>query len=281
MAPEAKSEDLLYVTTGLGPTLVFTYPDGDLVGRLPVAYGGLECIDRSGDVFVPATHGVFEFTHASTAVKSFLPLRYPIACSVDPITGNLAVVAAYDTNVYIYQNAGGLPAKYPDSSLDYMSDVAYDSSGNLVVEGEYASVGHPFALLELAYGSGNFKNINISASSLGINSDDTMAWDGKYVDIASLKHVPHSKFRHDETIVNRFAISGNQASLVGQQPIDYERPHSYPQFWITGRTVIEPSDAGPKAEHIEYWAYPRGSMKKRFAAGDFFGLYGVAISPAR
>ncbi len=97
MAPEAKSENLLYISDYYG-VHIFSFPEGRHVGDIDdfVSPAGL-CSNQAGDVFVtdtPAYH-VYEYAHGSAKLLKTLYDNYvhfnPIDCSVDPTNGNLAV----------------------------------------------------------------------------------------------------------------------------------------------------------------------------------------------
>src|ERR1700729_19462 len=137
MLSEAKDDDLLYVnadrpSAGGGEVLVYTYPGGKLVGTLGDFNNpaGL-CSDTSGKVFV--TIGGFEgldpsvqeYSHEGRRLATLsVPAPWASACSVDPTTGNLAVLNG-GTNVYIYQNAQGEPDTY-SSGLENATFCAFD-----------------------------------------------------------------------------------------------------------------------------------------------------------
>src|SRR5580700_10082829 len=97
MLPEAKREDLLYISDVYG-VHVFSYPKGTHVGDLTgVASPQGLCTDREGNVFVTdLTVGyVYKYAHGGTRPIKVLYDIYvdfgPIDCSVDHVTGNLAV----------------------------------------------------------------------------------------------------------------------------------------------------------------------------------------------
>lgn len=101
MAPEATSEDLVYVTGGCGGTCVVSYPAGKIVGYLNLGNGlnaGV-CSDSGGNVYISNNREsndseVVEYAHGGTTPKATfdLPGFDAAGCSVDPTTGNLAVM---------------------------------------------------------------------------------------------------------------------------------------------------------------------------------------------
>src|SRR5580698_5591825 len=102
MAPDAKKINLVYVSeqgpaSGSYHVVVYSYArralKGDLLSQETPA--GL-CADKAGNVWIgygPPTPEMVEYKHGGTmpiATLSF-PGEHPTGCSVDPITGNLAV----------------------------------------------------------------------------------------------------------------------------------------------------------------------------------------------
>jgi hypothetical protein len=97
MAPDAKKQDLLYISdVSDNEVTVYSYPSGKLEGTLT----GFEvptglCSDKAGDVFVTDFEAseILEYAHGGTTPIATLsdPGQWPSGCSVDPMTGNLAV----------------------------------------------------------------------------------------------------------------------------------------------------------------------------------------------
>ena len=127
MAAEAKSEDLLYVTNVRAQAVdVYAYPQGKLVGKL-TGFGQprSECADGAGDVWIADAGGfdVIEYSHAG--VKPIVALNTagsPQGCSVDPVTGNLAVTGGTNgivLSVFRRTVHGGWqgPAKYTATNM--------------------------------------------------------------------------------------------------------------------------------------------------------------------
>ena len=86
---------LIYATGGCGGICVVSYPAGKLVDSISVSgeLGG-DCADSAGNVFVTNNTEVLEYSHGGTSPIATLSLRGDDAagCSIDPGTGNLAVV---------------------------------------------------------------------------------------------------------------------------------------------------------------------------------------------
>ena len=104
MLPEAKNEDLLYVTN-YSVVTVYTYPQGKLVGTLRgfnSASGA--CVDAAGDVFVAnfKPFAVYEYAHGGTKRIATYKGVGAYSCALDPVSGDLAVTGASQT-VFIFQ----------------------------------------------------------------------------------------------------------------------------------------------------------------------------------
>ncbi len=137
MLSQAKGKDLLYIMGDKPPKVyILTYPDGDVVGTINQEYESL-CSDKSGNVFMTSgTQSVAEYRHGS--IKPFKILRdhdKPFTCSVDPLSGDLAVsnpykLGEYPGDVVIYRNAQGKAQAYKDPNFYVYTYVAYDASGD-------------------------------------------------------------------------------------------------------------------------------------------------------
>ena len=159
------SSDLLYVSDQhTGDVYVYSYPDDRLISTLTGFNGDPEglCADHAGNVFVTVQSGsIIEYAHGGTKpIKTLLDKYYPLACSVDPTTGNLAV-ANESGNVSIYP-ATGPPTLYDTKLIPEFC--AYDPSGNLFVD----SSGAPGVRIEeLPKGGNTFQSFNYGGRNNG------------------------------------------------------------------------------------------------------------------
>ncbi len=187
IAPGASHGALLYVSDGGGSKRVYVYsfPAGKQVGRLSgFSRPQGECTDTAGDVWITDEAGstVYEYAHGGTTPLSVRPdgNNYPIACSVDPTTGDLAVVNGFSASgggsVGIYTPSSGLPSIYTDPQIAQYSFVAYDASGNLYVDGSQRD--GSFALGKMAKGSGTFTTITLHRK---IKYPGPLEWDGSRI----------------------------------------------------------------------------------------------------
>ena len=96
----ANGQALLYVSNVSNGTVgIYQYNSGKnptLAGELTgFDFPGAPCTDNAGNVFIPdlLLQTVTEYAYGSTTPKNTLnPGGFPIGCSVDPKTNNLAVV---------------------------------------------------------------------------------------------------------------------------------------------------------------------------------------------
>jgi hypothetical protein len=137
MAPEAKGQDLLYVSDtsyGLGVVYVYSYPGGKLKGELSgVSPADGLCSDAKGNVFVPAGTSIAEYPHGGTQPIAVLndPFGGADYCAVDRTTGNLAV----SPTVVVYAHAKGKGKAYPGGNEYGNRSCTYDDKGDLFVNG--------------------------------------------------------------------------------------------------------------------------------------------------
>jgi len=263
MSSEARSSALFYISTGAdGAIYVYSYPKGQLVGGLLNAgrsYG--LCSDADGDVFVSNDNATYEYPHGSANASAVLtsPFGGTIACSVDPGSGDLAVVAPA-SGVAIYRPAAGHGwhiAKLFRFDTPRLLWCAYDAFGDLFVDG-YAS-GHYF-LGVLEKGKLNFKRTILDKNVFAAN----IQWDGKFMAIGD-----------GGGNIRRFKFRGTTGRQVG-----VTRLKSFGQifqFWIQGGVV---SAVANQSGHsvVASWPYPAGGApQNEFTQTK---IYGVTVSVA-
>ena len=208
MLPEAKSSDLLYVSTYNDNAVhVFSYPKGVPMGGLSGFnhVGGL-CTDMAGDIWVGDYDKVLEFAHGGTQPMAILdnpmPSSFIGSCSVDSTTGNLAIAntpfgSAYG-NVGVYRHAEG-SALY--RQIYQPQQCSYDDRGNLYCD-TYALESSGFGLYKLPAGKKTFSKLKLNKS---IFAPGGVQWDGQYLAVGDAKL----------NIVYRFRIQARRGSSVG------------------------------------------------------------------
>jgi hypothetical protein len=276
MLPEAKSQDLLYVSD-LKNVLVFSYPGGRLVGKLTgFRYTHGMCVDRDGDVYITdaTLSKIFEYAHGSkTRLKALGGSLGPVGCSVDPTTGNLAVTEIAVAAVAVYSNARGTPTVYQNASLSEAYWLGYDGDGNLFVDGRQFTNPPSFVFLELAKGSSTLTTVALD-QRMGFPGG--VQWDGKHVAVGTYT-------RSGEPVIYRFAISGDTGSKTGTTPLR-NGPSDVMQFWIDGKTVVAPNVMLRDGKYSDgaayFYDYPAGGKAYKTITKDIRGATGAAISLA-
>ena len=139
--------DLLYVSdTVTSNVYVFFLSKGRTVQTLTgFTDPAGECVDSNGDVFIANTGGsnILEYAHGGTAPIAVLkdPGYFPVGCSIDPTSGNLAVTnlstsSSTKGDVVIYKSAKGRArGHYTDPAFNEMVLCGYDDAGNLFLDG--------------------------------------------------------------------------------------------------------------------------------------------------
>ena len=267
MLPEAKRDDLLYVTNNYDVS-IYSFPRGKLVGKLrhhffrPVT----ECSDKVGHVFVTDGDNVFVYAHGGREPLRTLtdPGYLTVGCSSDPTTGNLAVTYELGFSkayIAVYKNAKGTPMLYQDVDLIF-AYCGYDPHGNLYADGTYGS-GETFGFVELPKDSSKLESITLNAS---FQSPGIVQWDGKYITVG------------DNTAENiyRFAVSGSAGTLVGTTSL--AGASTTDQWWIQGDKVIGANGTSPPAVH--YWKYPAGGNPTKAITKGLLYPFGVTVSIA-
>lgn len=265
MAPEAKTDDLLYVTNAYTVT-VYSYPKGKLVGTLRHFLRPLgECSDQAGDVFIANGEGqVFEYAHGGKEPIATLTLSgyAPGSCAVDPTTGNLAVTWETDSQGYVavYPHGSGTPTLYSNGNMLF-NWPGYDPAGNLYVDG-VPNDGNAFLFAELPKGGGSFTNITLDQY---IGYAGPVQWDGKYVAVT------------DTNVIYRFSIAGSSGTLKGT--VNLGSAQSLYGTWIGGKKVIGSDELEPDTTF--YWHYPAGGPPiKGLQLKGIGAPVGVTISKA-
>jgi hypothetical protein len=276
MLPEAKNEELIYVTSA---DLVSAYTTpGKLVGNLQVQGAKGLCSDSNGDVFIPDGGPIYEYAHGGTEPIATLngPSGYYSAygCAVDPTTGNLAVTDfSHDFgapgNVAIYRHASGNPQTFSDSDIAFYVYCGYDNRGNLFADGMKTSRGNGY-LAELPSGGNALATIELNET---IERPSAVQWDGQYVAIGD-------SYNH---VVYQLSIAGSQGTVVGTTQFKgWEKGHGIIQFWINNMSILVPYTAHHKPLSLGTWAYPGGgSLNNKFRLQ--FGVPGgvtVSVAPS-
>ncbi len=277
MAPDAASQDLLYVSNCCDVT-VYSYPQGRLEGRLKsffIAAG--ECVDKAGDVFITDVGAgrVYEYAHGGTKrIKTFVDPIDPEGCAVDPTTGNLAVTTlgagGSHASLAIFKGARGKPTYYKDPAFQEYFFCAYDDAGNLFIQGNSAPGSGHVVFAELSSGSSKLKTIMLNQY---IGWPGGLQWDGKYLAVGD-QNAPN---------VYEFAVSGSQGTKVGTVHMG-SGANDVTDFFLDGQTLIAPNVcqvSGSKCHSdVLFFKYPAGGKATKKILKGIRGTDGAAVSKA-
>jgi len=259
---------LLYVSdTETGDVYVFSYPKGVLQQTLTgFTDPAGECVDGNGDVFIANTGGsdVVEYAHGGSAPIATLKDKgyFPVGCSIDPTTGNLAVtndstVSGGQGDLVIYKSAKGTPkARFTYAAMSQMLLCGYDAAGNLYVDGLTASNASVFAW-KAPHGRLDALTLDQSIGSAG-----GVQWDGKHVAIGD----------QSTNTIYQFSVAKGHGKRVGATQLGGAAMVF--AFWIDATKVIGP-DAG--AADVGIWKYPQGGSPVKTIDGVYVPL-GAAVS---
>jgi hypothetical protein len=258
------SGDLLYIIGGSpSNTLItiLTYPQYQPFGTIKIFGPDAVCADMSGNVWVTTGYRyLYKYAHGQSKRIAKLDIGNSnaplLGCSVDPTTGNLAVVVPH-SGVAIFSNARGKPTFFNVPINGYQC--AYDDKGNLFVDGiQY------FGVAELPKGSSQGKTITLDKTGqLGAGG---IQWDGKYMAIST-------RLQHHQHVILRFHVLGSQGKVV--QTIHFKDQWLAWPFWIQGGNMIAPT---PRSGDVAVWPYPGGG--KPTAKLNVFGGGGITVSVA-
>jgi len=255
MTISAKKQDLIYTSVSVSNVDVYTYPDLVRAGVLTgfVFPSGL-CADRVGHIFItaPGSSQIFEYAHAGVVpLRTFSdPGERPRDCSVDPLTGNLAVTNFQSMDgsagsVSIYAKARGKAQTYADARIFRMWYCAYDNAGNLFIDGSSgAKQGRTLEFAELSKKTATFKIITLNQT---IHQPGGIQWDGTYLAVGN-----------GANIIYQVRVSGSRGTIVSSTKLIHASPMR--QFWIQGPKLIGPTGLDYGTSSLKLWNYPTGGV---------------------
>ena len=268
-------QSLLYVSDlATGSVYVRALPKGNLVGTLS-GFGEPEgmCADRKGDVFITDYEiGVIrEYAHGGQNPIAMLNDTgfHPYDCSVDPVTGDLAVTNLTDEGNRIrgilatYAKAQGAARYRYDRGIGF-AYCSYDDKGDLFLDGVGPPPNAP-AYAELRRGASTFTTITVAQT---ITSPGGIRWDGKYFSVG--ERAANVVYRIK--IVGSRGIEAGATTLAGSNEIG--------PLWIAGSTIYVPQYTSKENQaEVRFYHYPAGGK----ALNTLFGFSvpgGVTVSAA-
>lgn len=271
MMPQASGADLIYVTdVKTDGVLIYSYPGGKMMGHL-AGFGSPrgECVDAAGDVWIADAGGddIVEYAHGGTQPLAALNTAGPpTGCSVDPVTGNLAVsggVSGLSVTIFRHmRNGWGSAHRFSDVSMGAAAFCGYDAAGNLFVDGVGTKTG-AFTLAELPRLHRSFAAVKLRQA---IGAPGQVQWDGSALAIGDAAASP--------AVVYRFTISAGVGTKVGSTALGSSR--EIRQFWIQTGTLIGPD---PAKSNVGLWNYPAGGSPTQTLSGGH--AFGAVVSLAQ
>jgi hypothetical protein len=273
MTPDKKKKKaLLYISDyDAGVVYAYSYPKLKQVGMIT----GLEgpdgiCNDKKGNIWVDNNEAseMVEYAHGGTTPKATLsdPDVYPVGCSVDPMTGNLAVTNIFTTtggqgSLAVYTGAAGTPTYYYDSNLYDVYFCGYDNKGNLFVDGR--NISGVFGFAELKKGDSSLTDIPLTGGTIYFPGN--IRWDGTYVAVGDQEY-------GDTEASAIYQTTGAGGSIVGTTPLTGAED-------VVGFTIQKKTAIGPDASlaDVGIYKYPAGGSPTHTLTG-FEAPYGSAIS---
>ena len=274
--PDGSTGTLIYVSEGGTNTVAMLTTAYKPAGKL----GGLHdpaglCADSSGDIWVVQSKQakVLEYAHdnhKSIASVNDANATLPYGCSVDPMTGNLAVTSVNGAKggggaVLVYAGAKGAAKVYTSSTLAVAFFCAYDANGNLFVDGLDSN--YTFVLQELPAGATALQSVAIKGT---IGYPGGIAWDGKYLVIGDNAYAGGRS-----TALDRLTVSGTTANIAST--ITLNGTCEVQQFaFAAGGTKVEAPDGC--INKLFVFAYPAGGKATKTVNNMQFPT-AVAVSP--
>ncbi len=270
VAPEAKNEDLLYVSAENG-VFVYSYTQGKKVGQLLAPHPGGDCSDAKGNIFVADINDskILEFSHgARTPIATLPDPGYnPASCAIDPKTGDLAVTNFQSTtggagNLVIYPNAqGGRKLYVKNSSLQTPYFCAFDKAGDLFIDGFDSGSNTGFE--ELPKGSDSFEAVELNRHIGAPGGVQAVGQEIAVGDSAQGTVFTFAIRGNNGTVTSTTTLKGAQGGLAG--------------FVILGKKIVAATGFQNTAG---YWPYPSGGNPTKILK-DLSVATGVAISSAK
>src|SRR3984957_8836255 len=252
------SQDLLYVTNANGEVTFYRYWKRTRVGvltnfRQPKG----ACTDSTGNIYITdaAQEKIFEYAHGGVKpIKTFDDSPYtPYACSVDAVTGSLAVVNNEDSapGSLVIWAPGSQPVFYTSTQLYNFVGCAYDGSGNLLVTDGYR-YGQAAAFAWLPKDGTQLINLYVPGPSPSWKvTASAIQWDGKYFVLDQSGGVLRIALIHGQAYYvgkTEFAAEGNSNIYA----IYNNKPNSQ------GNQIVAAVNEDGEEYYIDYWHYPAG-----------------------
>ena len=201
---------------------------------------------------------IYEYAHGGSQPIAQLSEgkdAFPLGCSVDPVTGNLAVTnklgGGFAVSVAIFAKASGSPTYFcTDKIFDlWPGFCGYDNAGNLYVDGQTFANPSKFAVLRK--GAHALKEVTVKQSFARAAQ---IQWDGAHITVEDAGRNPK---------IFALKITGVTATVVGTTVLGEARVAG--QSWIAGQAVVVPfARTTSSVSKVGIWNLPAGGNPASF-----------------
>jgi hypothetical protein len=286
---ESAQPRLLFVSDRFRRSVyIYTMPGLRLEGTL-TGFSGLlgVCNDPSGNIWIVdgSTSQVFQYSRTGTLLKTINdPGFEPFGCAVNS-TGDVAVANTDDMrrfsgNVSVFHNGSGSPTILTNPDQRAYEWPAYDTSGNLYVDGDAFKGNGEFILSECPAGKSSCHTLTVSGASPHVAGG--LNWDKVNNDLI-IGDVECEGRGHAASCLYAATISGSTAMVTGTTKLyNFDGTHCYlvqgalapfsKYFAGTCRKTNHSSETT-----VDRWAYPAGGSPGSHATGLELPV-GAAIS---
>jgi hypothetical protein len=258
----AEENLLLYVSdAGNNDVNFYTWPNlrfratltgfGAVRGLCASPTGSIYIVDAQNDDIVRYGHG------AQSPSKILYDQGYhPNGCAVDRVTGKLAVTLISESSgqpgvLALFTHAAGRPVYYGIANIFTPAYCAFDSKGNLFIDGTDKKGN--FALGEMAFGYHSVSTVTLK-QTIGVPGG--VQWDGTYLVIGD--QGTSSK----GSTLYQFTIAGGAGTLEGTVPLGESAKVA--QFWTGSIKLVGPNSGGSE---VGIWSYPAGGQPLKTIGG--------------
>jgi hypothetical protein len=265
MEPGANKNRLLYVSDYNNSIVqVFNYPSQGTQNPPAGTLTGFEnpqgeCVDKSNNVYITNTTAENVLVYAWGASSPSMTLNnsgeYPVGCSVDPTTGNVAVSDIFSpttglgaVTVFPSGSTNGTTYTEPGGLLECFF-IGYMPNGDLYVDG-FSSFG--FGMAYLPAGSSSWSAVSFSGAT--INFPGGVQTDGTNLDVGD------QSGSGGYSVIHQCSASGNTVTC-GSGATGLQSSTDVVQYFIKRgiKGVIGPDASTGNANT---WAYPAGGSPR-------------------
>jgi hypothetical protein len=264
---------LLYVSDAVTHEVrVYSWPTLSHVGTLTglkTPFG--ECVDASANVWIVNTNASDLVRYAHGGMFAFKTLKdpgyFPNDCSVNPRNGDVAVAnesgkGGGPGNIRIYKGGVDSPTTYKDPVFQSVTFLAYDTDGNLFLDGKNSDGAFRMAKFK----DGTFTPITISGAT--IEAPGGVFTEGLALSAGDLRD------RRGHAVVYQITDTGTVTSTTNTMS------EVCAQYFIAGsakeQKLICPNFRGPS---VDIYDYPAGGARVEHIKAGLEFPFGSVISP--